>query len=85
MRKERAEERQKQRLLDREKYLNERMEVAEKRKQEQKKIDDLKPKDITSALKDINDIVNPKVDTVINNANLQQNEIPTIINIVRDI
>ena len=38
------------------------------------KIDDLKPKDITSALKDINDIVNPKVETVINNANLQQNE-----------
>lgn len=39
------------------------------------KIDDLKPKDITSALKDINDIVNPKVETVINNANLTNNEI----------
>lgn len=48
------------------------------------KIDDLKPKDITSALKDINDIVNPKVDTVINNANLQQNETTMQINIIRD-
>lgn len=41
------------------------------------KIDDLKPKDITSALKDINDIVNPKVDTSINiqNSNNQQTNI----------
>lgn len=38
------------------------------------KIDDLKPKDITSAMKDIHDMVNPKVDTNIrvDNNNLQQ-------------
>lgn len=33
------------------------------------KIDDLKPKDITSALKDINDMINPKAENVINNNN----------------
>ena len=44
------------------------------------KIDDLKPKDITSALKDINDIVNPKVDTSINiqNSNNQQTNIKSL-------
>ena len=44
-------------------------------------------KTVSGVIRDIESIANPtnKPDTVINNANLQQNEIPTIINIVRDI
>lgn len=50
------------------------------------KIDDLKPKDITSALKDINDINNPSISKIeVNNSNNQQNNIPTQINIIRDV
>ena len=50
------------------------------------KIDDLKPKDITSAMKDIHDMVNPKVDTNIrvDNNNTQENNMPMQINIIRD-
>ena len=45
------------------------------------KIEDLKPKDITSALKDIHDINNPtpKTDISLTNANQVNNEAPTII------
>ena len=41
------------------------------------KIDDLKPKDITSALKDINDIINPKdgANITVNNTNAVQNNL----------
>lgn len=44
-------------------------------------------KNVSGVLKDIESIANPtsKPETVINNANLQQNNIPTTINIVRDI
>ena len=71
MRKERAEERQKQRLLDREKYLNERREVAEKRKQEQKKIDDLKPIKPKSNISQKSDIKYSKMWTETNNGFLE--------------
>lgn len=47
------------------------------------KIDDLKPKDITSALKDINDIVNPKDGTNINVSNT--NATQTNIELNKDI
>jgi hypothetical protein len=36
-------------------------------------ISDLRPKEITGAMKDINDMANPKESNVINNANAQQN------------
>ena len=41
-------------------------------------------KTVSSTLRDIESIANPKPEAVINNANMQQNNTPTQINIMRD-